>query len=308
MVVDRSRAILDWRNSVFCLLSWPMSKRPPSPSAAQRPSSSNPALERAIIALRMSRPDEAERFAERVLKSDRGNSLAAQVLGRALLMQDRAVEAIIPLERAMRRSDDPALETQLAAALAAAGRIDEALDRLRQISARRPAFSPAFLEHAGLLARIGRLEDAIAVLESGLAVTPDALDLQMELGFVHLKRNDRATARAWFLQVRAAAPERSDALLALAKVLALDGEYAAAADLYRRALGMAPDDAVTRNNLAACQLEMGERDAGEASLRAVAGAAPHLYGMVLTSLAAASHGRFFLRPSAAAKFLRIEKI
>jgi hypothetical protein len=43
-------------------------------------------------------------------------------------------------------------------------------------------------------------------------------------------------------------------------------------------------------------------------LRAVAGAAPHLYGMVLTSLAAASHGRFFLRPSAAAKFLRIEKI
>lgn len=255
----------------------------------------------------MSRPDEAERLAERVLKSDRGNSLAAQILGRALLMQDRAVEAIAPLERAARRSDDPALATQLAAALAAAGRIDEALDLLRRTTARRPPFPPAFLELGGQLSRIGRLEEAAAVLEQGLALTPDVHDLQMELGFVHLKHNQRAAARTMFLQVRAAAPERHDVLLALAKVTALDGEYADAADLYRRALGLRPDDAVTRSNLAACQLEMGQRDLGEASLRAVAGAAPHLSGMAITSLAAASHGRFFLRPSAAAKFLGVEK-
>jgi tetratricopeptide (TPR) repeat protein len=284
-----------------------MSKRPPSHTSSQRPGSSNPALERAILALRMARPDEAERLAERVLKSDRGNVLAAQILGRALLMQDRAVEAIVPLERAARRSDDPALETQLAAALAAAGRIDEALDRLRQTAARRPPFSPAFLELGGQLSRIGRLEEATAALEVGLALTPDALDLQMELGFVHLKRNHRAAARTLFLAVRAAAPERHDTLLALAKVMALDGEYAAAADLYRRALGLRPDDAVTRSNLGACQLEMGERDMGEASLRAVASGAPQLAGMAITSLAAASHGRFFLRPSAAAKFLGVDE-
>jgi tetratricopeptide (TPR) repeat protein len=284
-----------------------MSKLPPGFFAPQRPNSSNPALERAILALRMSRPDEAERLAERVLKSDRGNFLAAQVLGRALLMQDRAVEAIVPLERAVRRSDDPALKTQLAAALAAATRIDEALDLLRQTTARRPPFSPAFLELGGQLSRIGRLEEAIEVLEQGLALTPDDLDLQMELGFVHLKRNQRAAARALFLQVRAAAPERHDALVALAKVTALDGAYADAADLYRRALGLRPDDAVTRSNLGACQLELGERAVGEASLRAVASGAPQLAGMAITSLAAASHGRFFLRPSAAAKFLGVEK-
>ena len=74
----------------------------------------------------------------------------------------------------------------------------------------------------------------------------------MELGFVRLKRNHRAAARALFLQVGAAAPERHDALLALAKVMALDGEYADAADLYRRALGLRSDDAVTRSNLGAC--------------------------------------------------------
>jgi hypothetical protein len=72
----------------------------------------------------MQRPDEAERLAAGVLKSDRGNSVAAQVLGRALMVQNRPAEAIAVLERAARRSNDPAIETLLAGALAAAGRRD----------------------------------------------------------------------------------------------------------------------------------------------------------------------------------------
>jgi tetratricopeptide (TPR) repeat protein len=283
-----------------------MSKRPPRSPLAERPSSSNQALESAVFALRMQRPDEAERLAEGVLKSNRGNALAAEVLGRALLMQNRADEAIVPLERAARRGDHPAIETLLATALAATGRSDEALDLLRRAMARRPPFPPAFLETAGQLSKIGRLDEAIAALESGLALTPDAVDLQMELGFVNIKRNDRGKARAMFLQVLAAAPERHDALVALAKVMALDGEYAAAADIYRRALGLRPDDTVTRNNLGLCLLEMDQRDAGEASLRAAMGGDSQMAGRAITSLAAASHGRFFLRPSAAAKFLRVE--
>ena len=281
-----------------------MSNRPP-PHSTQRTNASSP-LESAVLALRMQRPQEAERLAAGVLKSNRGNVLAAQVLGRALLMQNRAAEAIVPLERAARRGDDPAIETELAIALAAAGRRDEALDQLRQTTARRPPFPRAFVEHGGLLAKIGRLEEAIAVLESGLALAPEMVDLRMELGFVHLKRNDRAKARSMFSQVLAAAPERHDVLPALAKVLALDGEYAAAADLFRRALGLRPDDAVTRNNLGACLLEMGERDAGEAALRAAARSVPQMAGLAVTSLAAASHGRFFLRPSAVAKFLGVK--
>src|SRR4051794_20705150 len=105
-----------------------MSNRPPPSS--KRANSSAP-LESAMLALRMQRPQEAEHLAAALLKSNRGNTLAAQVLGRALLMQNRASEAIVPLERAARRSDDPAIETELAIALAAVGRRDEALDRLR---------------------------------------------------------------------------------------------------------------------------------------------------------------------------------
>ncbi len=63
---------------------------------------------------------------------------------------------------------------------------------------------------------------------------------------------------------------------------------------------------MTRNNLGLCLLEMGQREAGEASLRAATRGDPQMAGRALTSLAAASHGRFFLRPSAAVKFLRVD--
>jgi tetratricopeptide (TPR) repeat protein len=284
-----------------------MSKRPPRAATPGQPSPNNAALERAVFALRMQRPDEAGRLASDILKSDRGNIAAAQILGRALLIQNRAAEAIVPLERTARRSDDPVIATLLGAALAAAGRSDEALDQLRRATARWPSFAPAFLEHAGLLGNMGRFDEAAAALESGLAGTPDAVDLRMELGLLHVKRNDRSKARASLLQVLAVTPERPDALAALATVMSLDGEYAAAADLFRHVLRLRPDDAMSRNTLGACLLEMGERDAGEASLRAATRSAPQTAGLAIMLLAGASHGRFFLRRSDAAKFLNAER-
>lgn len=62
-----------------------MSKR--SPSNTEPPSPGNPTLEKAILAFRMQRLDEAERLASDVLKSNRCNVVAADVLGRVLLMQ-----------------------------------------------------------------------------------------------------------------------------------------------------------------------------------------------------------------------------
>jgi tetratricopeptide (TPR) repeat protein len=254
----------------------------------------------------MQRPHEAEQLAADLLKANRGDAQAAQILGQALLMQNRAGEAIVPLERAVLRSGDPAAETLLAMAFAAAGQREKALEQMQRTTARRPAFPPAFLELGGLLAKLARFDDAIAILESGIALAPGELKLRVELGFVHLKRNDRARARAIWSEVLAMAPERQDARAALAKAMALDGEYAAA-DVFRQVLGRQPDDAMSRNNLGTCLLELGQRDAGEAALRAALRSAPQLAGRVITSLAFAAHGRFFLRPSAAVKYLRAEK-
>jgi Flp pilus assembly protein TadD len=92
-------------------------------------------------------------------------------------------------------------------------------------------------------------------------------------------------------------------LTELARVLLLDGRYEAAVDLFRHSLALRPDDAMTRADLAACLLEMGEREAGEQALRSALRGRPQMLGRTTYALAASSHGRFFFRPSAAAKFL-----
>ena len=273
-------------------------------SRAASSSQSQRALQGAVQAMRMQRPDEAERITREVLRTDRNNILALQILGHALLMMNRAADAIVPLETAAARSNEPSIETLYAGALAGVGRRDDALAQLQRTIARRPLYPPAVLELSAQLAKANRLDEATGALEAGLAIAPDALDLRMELGFHHLKRNDRTTAQTMFAAVLTTAPGRMDAHIALAKVMALDGNYAAAVETYQRVLAHQPGDVMTRNNLAICLLELNRREAGEASLRDAVRAVPQIAGHAITALAAASHGRFFLRPSAAAEFLR----
>jgi len=263
-------------------------------------------LERAALALRTQQFSAAEQLAAEVLRASRTDTAAAAILARALIAQNRGAEAIVPLEKAARRSGDPSIETLLGAALGGAGRRAEALEQLRRTTARRPPFTPAFQELAGQLAKAGRVDEAIAVVESGLALAPQTIDLQLDLARLHLYRNDRDKARAILLSAREAEPGRPEILKELARVLLLDGEYASAADSCRHALALRPDDAMTRADLAACLLEMGERDAGEAHLRLALRSGPQMFGRTTKALANASHGRFFFRQSAAAKFLHGE--
>ena len=281
-----------------------MSKRPPVRSGPKSSNANEEAVERAALALRMQRPAEAERLAAEVLRANRGHLRAAQVLGQALLMQNRAAEAIEPLERAGRRSEDPAVETLLATALAAAGRGEEALEQLRRTTARRPPYPPAFVDYGKQLGRMGRFEEAIAALDGAIALAPDAVDLRRELASLHLKRNDRIAARAILVAALDMAPERPDLLAAFAQVLLLDGDYADAADTFRRVVALRPGDALARADLGRCLLEMGLREAGEASIRQATRERPQLLNRAITSLSVASRGRFFLRPSEAVKFLQ----
>jgi len=103
--------------------------------------------------------------------------------------------------------------------------------------------------------------------------------------------------------VRAAAPDRVDAMVGLARTIALGGDYREAAALYRRALDLRPDDGPTRIALARCLLELGDREAGEAQLRTAIQQDPPLLGMAARALSSVPHGRFFLRPTDLVRFL-----
>ena len=273
-----------------------------SPPFDAQPGSAERSLHAAILALQMQRPDEAERIAAGVLKLEPHHPVAAGILGRAMMLQNRTAEAIPVLEEAARRGNDSAVETQFADALVATGRRDEALAQLRRTMARRPAFLPSFIMYARYTAETGGYADAIATLQQGLAIFPGAWELQNELALQHIKTNDRAAARAVLFQALASVPHPF-LLMTLGQVLYLDGEYAAAADAYQRVLAANPGDAAARKNLGTCRLEMGERAGGEADLRAAVRAAPPLAGHAIAAMALASHGRFFLRLSAAMDFL-----
>jgi len=238
--------------------------------------------------------------------AERGNALAASLLGQALLAQNRAGEGIKPLEKAARRNNDPGLETLLAIALGASGLRDEAIAQLRRTTARRPMFPPAFRELASQLGKGGDSAGAIAVLESCLGEMPHLVELQMDLGALYLGRNERGRARAALGKALAVAPGRPEVVALLARVMLLDGDYASAADAYIQVLAQRPDDAITRTEFALCQLELGDREAAEANLRIATRGRPHMQLLALHSLSASTHGRFFLRPSAAKKFLRGE--
>ena len=251
---------------------------------------------------------EAEHLAADILNASRTDIAAVAILARALMTQNRGTEAISPLEKAARRSGDPGIETLLGAALGGSGRRTEAIELLRRTAARRPPFLPAFQELAGQLAIARRGDEAVSVIESAIAIAPQSIELQLDLARLKLQRNARGEARTILVKAREAAPGRADILTMLARVLLLDGDYAAAAETYRHVLALRPDDPMTRADLAACLLEMGDRDGGETHLRTALRGRPQMLGRATHALVQSSHGRFFFRQSTVAKYLANEPV
>ncbi len=261
------------------------------------------ALQRAMFALNSGRPVEAEHIAGEVLRSHPRQARALHIFGCALLMQGRAKDAIAPLETAARDRHDPEIETQLAIALRQAGRLDDALARLKHAIKRRPPLPAAFLELGCLLSFTKRHDQAIEVFSRGVEIAPMMSELSVQLGYVFLQRRNWANAKAAFARALNISPDSREALFGMAKVHQEVGEYRAAAQCYRRCLMSRPDPRIW-HNLGRCLLMTGELDAAYDCFRWAVHGDPTRYGNVLGSLVKSPRGRFWLKPSAAARFLR----
>jgi tetratricopeptide (TPR) repeat protein len=264
-------------------------------------------LQRAALALSAKRPEEAQRIAEEVLRCEPRQARAAHILGCALLMQNRPCDAIAPLEAAARGRNNSEVETQLAIALLQTGRHEDALWHLKRIIRRTPPDANAFLAFGHLLLFMGRHDEAIEVLRRGVAIAPMMPEMLIQLGYALLERRAYSDAKTTFSQALTIAPTSAEALFGLGKAHYMIGEFETAADCFRRSLINRPDDYNTWLNLGHSLLRFGPREAGYECFRAAARGDPKRYGKALTSLAAASRGRAFLKPSAAARFLHGEK-
>jgi tetratricopeptide (TPR) repeat protein len=265
------------------------------------------ALQRAMFALNGQRPQEAQQIAEEILKSDPRHGQALQIFGCALLQQGRAADAIAPLETAARVRRDPEVETQLAIALQQAGRSEEALAQLKRASKRQPPYAAAFHGLGCLLFSMARYEEAIAALRRGVEVAPMMPEMSTQLGFAYLACKNYAEAKASFGQALAILPDAPEALFGIGKAHRETGENEAAAGYFRHCVMVRPDDDHTWLHLGHCLLDLGQREAGYDCFRMAARGDPSHYGNALASLAASAHGRFWLKPSAAALFLRKPK-
>jgi tetratricopeptide (TPR) repeat protein len=283
-----------------------MNFKPPNNLDARRrsPIAIEQALQQAALALQNARPAEAEWIAADILKGDPNESRALQISSNALIAQGRLADAIALLEKAVRRSHDPAVETQLALALKRTGRVEDALERLKRAIKRRPPFELAFLELGILLTERGQFDEAAEVLARGVELMPNGPSLWVQLGKAHVLRNHRSTARDCFTRVLDKMPNHAAALLGLARVMQSDGEYAAGAEVYRRFLAISAGEATAWIGLGTCLLELGQVDQATEAFRIVEQRAPQMYGQVLMALCGAGRGRFWLRPSAAARFVR----
>jgi tetratricopeptide (TPR) repeat protein len=261
-------------------------------------------LQQALTALRSQRPNEAERIASDLLRRQPRHSRALYVLGSARLMQNRPKDAIPLLEEAGRGRNDPEIDTLLAIALRQAGHADKAVLKLKRATKRKPPYAAAFHELGYLLFSLERYDEAIEVLNRGLEVAPMMPELPVQLGYAHLRRRNWGGAKMAFARALAISPTLYDALHGMAMAHSESGEHAAAAEHFRRCLTSRPDDASLWLNLGHCLLALGQSEAGYNCFRAASRGDPGRTGVALRSLVRSSHGRFWLRPSEATRFLR----
>ena len=133
-------------------------------------------------------------LAQEILSKNPSQPNALHLHGYALLMQERAGEAIAPArERPFDLLRDPGCRDVLnsAIALRKAGRTDDALGRLARAVKRKPPFPAALHEYAYLLHSLGRTDEAIDVLKAGMdrgaSGCPTCRSL---LGWIFHARND----------------------------------------------------------------------------------------------------------------------
>lgn len=262
------------------------------------------ALQRAMIALNSGHPADAERIAADVLKTNRRNVMALQILANALLMQNRMADAIAPLETAARGNHDPQIETMLGIVLRQGGRIEDALSWLERAVKRRPRHAQAFYEFGCLLAFLNRDDEAVEAFNRGLDVAPLMPQLLVQLGYVLLRRKLYAEAKTAFGRALANAAGSPEALFGLAKTHQAVGDNAAAAGYFRQCLMSRPNDADMWLQLGYCLLELGDRAAGYECFRSATRGDPQAYGNALSALVKSGRGRFWLKPSVASQYFR----
>lgn len=191
-----------------------------------------------------------------------GHPDALHLYGVLCAQTGRNARAIALIEAAIARRDGaPAYHANLARALRAEGRLDEAAASLRRAIALQPS-DDAFFSLGNVLRQAGDTAEAIARYRDALALRPDFADARLNLAAALEGVGDADGALGQLRAALACAPADRGALFNLARTAQAHGPASAAAAIapiagYRRALRVAPSFEEAAGNLGAALVDDG---------------------------------------------------
>jgi tetratricopeptide (TPR) repeat protein len=195
----------------------------------------------------LKRTAEAERLFRRVLDAGAAPLVAAQQLGRLLLFQGRAAEALDPLRRAAAlRPEDVDLRLDLATALEEAGKETEALAAFREAVRKAPELPRARYGLARLLLRTGQRSAAAQEMDAYHRLLTAQLERTRQEGLARARLDQgwsafQAGRHREALEIFASLPETVEALSGLAFSRSRLGDHRGAAQALERAVALAPE-------------------------------------------------------------------
>ncbi len=148
----------------------------------------------------------------------------------------------------------------LASALDAQGKTDEAIAQLREAVRVRPNYVPARAELGQLLARAGHPDEALSELQTAVKLRPDDSVAHFRLGSVLGTLGRTSDAAAEFSQAVRLQPENADAHYNLGIALAQEDRVQEAAREFDATVRLRPDDANARFNLGISLARLGKLD------------------------------------------------
>jgi tetratricopeptide (TPR) repeat protein len=148
----------------------------------------------------------------------------------------------------------------LAAVLAAAGRINEALPHYQKALEIKPDFAEAHANLALALARLRRVDEAVVHFRKALDIEPGNVRAHVGLADVMTARGQIDEAVSHYRKALEIQPNDVDAHNNLGLALAAGGHVDEAIEHYRKALEIKPDYALAHNNLAMALAGRGQFD------------------------------------------------
>jgi Tfp pilus assembly protein PilF len=217
---------------------------------------------------------EAESAAREALKRDPDNAFALMIAGRAEMEQGRYADAIAHYRRYAGRVPASAdAHHWIAVCLSRANDVAAALKEEDAALALDARHAEAHALRGGLLARSGRIDEAVSALQRAVEAAPGNVGFQIGLGRLLISARRLDEAQTVISAALSGQTTNPDARAAFGSLLVARGDFASACSEFERSLSVRPEADDVRLDYADALVRAGRQTQATTEYRRLAGAA-----------------------------------